>query len=364
MDRLYALEHAPIPFYFKQSVRDFVVEEIPLYGWSGEGEHLILHVRKKELTTWEMIDSIASHVGVKSKEIGYAGLKDKNAMTKQYISLPKKYANAIAGFTHEKIKVLDTFYHNNKIRTGHLKGNRFFIRLKKVSPVAAQMILQAIEQIKKEGMPNYFGYQRFGIEGDNYKKGEALVSGVLKERNVKLRRMYISAYQSHLFNLWLSRRIEISKMVANFEISEIETLLNMPKHAIADMKAQPQPFKLMPGDAMMHYPYGRIFRFDGSKEEAARFVARDAVPTGLLSGKRVKHSEDEAYAIEKEFIRPLGEDGSRRYAWVFPEEIEAQYRENDAWMELHFTLPKGSYATVLIEEIAKRDIKSTIKGEA
>ncbi len=360
MNRLYALDHAPIPFYFRQSVRDFVVEEIPLYSWSGMGEHLILHVRKKELTTWEMLEIVASYLGIKTKEIGYAGLKDKNAMTKQFISVHKIHADKMALFSHEKIKIIETHYHDNKIRMGHLKGNRFFIRLKKVTPLAAKMIEQALGQIKKSGMPNFFGYQRFGIEGDNYQKGEAIVSGQLKERNVKLRRMYVSAYQSHMFNLWLSRRIEISKMVASFEASEIESLLNMPKESIAMMKAQAHPFKLMVGDTMMHYPYGRLFAFDGSSDEAERFISRDAVPTGLLNGKRVKHSEADAYSVEKEFVRTMDEDGARRYAWIFPEEIESLYRENEAWMELHFSLPKGSYATVLLEEIAKRNIK----GEA
>ncbi len=357
MDRLYALDHAPIDFYFKQSVRDFVVEEIPLYEFSGEGEHLVLHVRKKEMTTWDMIGAIAAFLGIKTKEIGYAGLKDKNAMTKQYISLHKQHEAKLEGFTHEKIKILEKHYHNNKIRIGHLKGNRFFIRLKKVTPVAAQKIDQALAHIKTQGMPNFFGFQRFGINGENSQKGEAISEGRLKERNVKLRKMYLSAYQSHLFNLWLSRRIEISRMVESFTPKEIENVLNMPLHVIENMKAQTHFLKLMPGDMMMHYPYGRVFGFDGSAEEAERFSARDAVPTGALCGKRLKNAEDWAHEIEKEFLRPLNEDGVRRYAWVFPENIEAEYREAEAWYELHFTLPKGSYATVLIEELAKRNIK-------
>jgi len=91
MDRFYSLDHASIDFHFKQTPRDFVVEEIPLYDFSGEGEHLILFVRKKNLTTNEMLGVFARYLGIKNREIGYAGLKDKHAMTKQYISLHKKH---------------------------------------------------------------------------------------------------------------------------------------------------------------------------------------------------------------------------------------------------------------------------------
>ena len=132
MDRFYSLAYASIDFHFKQSPRDFVVEEIPLYEFSGEGEHLILFVRKKNLTTPEMIGKIARYLGIKNKEIGYAGLKDKHGMTIQHISLPKKFVTQIEKFKHPKIKILETHIHSNKLKIGHLKGNRFFIRLKKV----------------------------------------------------------------------------------------------------------------------------------------------------------------------------------------------------------------------------------------
>jgi tRNA pseudouridine13 synthase len=359
MDRLYFLDHAAIPFHFRQSPRDFVVEEIPLYEWSGEGEHLILHVRKKELTTWDMIRDIAKHLGIKERDIGYAGLKDKNAMTKQYISILKIHEEKLASFSHEKIKILSHHYHNNKIRLGHLKGNRFFIRLKKVTPVASTMIKEAMQNIKLHGMPNYFGYQRFGIEGDNYVKGQAIVEKRLKERNVKMRKMYVSAYQSHLFNLWLSRRIEISKLIKSFDTSELTALLNMPEHDIQAMKKQSHPFKLIEGDTMMHYPHGRLFTFEANDEEIRRFDERLVSPTGLLSGKRVNSAEGQAKLIEEEFAVVMDEDGARRYAWIFPDEMESEYKENEAWMELHFSLPKGSYATVLVEEIAKRKIKES-----
>lgn len=358
MERQYYLPHSAIEFHFRQSPRDFVVDEIPLYPFSGEGEHLVLHVRKKNLSTWQMIDIFSNRLGIKGRDIGYAGLKDKNAQTKQYISLPRKCEQMLENFEHEGIKILEKTYHNNKIRVGHLKGNRFFIRLKKVNPTAAVKIQEALKMIKQQGMPNYFGFQRFGIDGENYKKGQAILAGTLKERNKKLAQFYVNAYQSYLFNDWLSRRIQISKLVESFGIDELSTVVPLPKEELQAMKAQKHPFKLIHGDVMMHYPYGKIFHYE-SNEEVERFSKRDISVSGLLSGKRATRAVGLAEAIEKEYDAiSAGIDGARRYGWIFPEEIEGEYKENDAWFELHFTLPKGCYATVLIEEIAKRPIQT------
>lgn len=358
MERQYYLPHSPIEFHFRQSPRDFVVDEIPLYPFTGEGEHLVLHVRKKNLSTWQMCDIFSNHLGIKGRDIGYAGLKDKNAQTKQYISLPRRFEPMLENFEHEGIKILSKTYHNNKIRVGHLKGNRFFIRLKKVTPVAATKITAALKMIKQYGMPNYFGFQRFGIGGENYKKGEAILAGTFKEKNKKLSQFYVNAYQSFLFNDWLSRRIEISKLVEGFKIDELCSILPLPKEEIVSMKKQPHPFKLIHGDVMMHYPYGKLFHYV-DETEVERFNARDISVSGLLSGKRATRAEGLALQIEHDYDRAgNGIDGARRYGWIFPEEIEGEYKEQEAWFELHFTLPKGCYATVLIEEIAKREIQS------
>jgi tRNA pseudouridine13 synthase len=356
MDRFYSLAHASIDFHFKQSPRDFVVEEIPLYEFSGEGEHLILQVRKKNLTTNEMIGQIARYLGIKNKEIGYAGLKDKNAMTVQYISLHKKYEEALENFNFDGIKILSKTYHNNKIRIGHLRGNRFYIKLKKVNPTSAAKIDEALKNIEAFGMPNFFGYQRFGKDGDNHILGEKRAKGEARERNPRVKKLLINAYQSHLFNLWLSRRLEINSLVSSFKVEEIETLLNMPNEEVKKMKAQKHPFKLISGDVMEHYPHGRLFDFEGDEEDLKRFEARDISVTGLLCGKKVRLASQNARVVEKDYDDEINADGARRYAWVYPTEIEGRFNQVEAQYEMNFTLPKGSYATVLIEEIAKRKI--------
>lgn len=356
MDRFYSLGHSAIDFHFKQTARDFVVEEIPLYEFSGEGEHLILFVRKKNTSTPEMINQICKYLNIKIKDVGYAGLKDKHAMTKQYISLHKKHEAAMDAFEDENIKVISKTYHNNKIRIGHLKGNRFFIKVKKVNPTDAKKIDEALKNISLYGMPNFFGYQRFGNDGDNHILGEKIAKGEHKERNPRVKTLLINAYQSHLFNLWLSRRLEINTLVSNFSVDEIENILNLPNEEVKKLKAQKHPFKLMSGDVMEHYPHGRLFEFDGSDHDFERFNNRDISVTGLLCGKKTKYADGIAGTIEKEFTDDVNIDGARRYAWVYPTDVEGRFKDQEAQYEFNFTLPKGSYATVLIEEIAKKEL--------
>ena len=356
MDRFYSLNHSSIDFHFRQTPRDFVVEEIPLYEFSGEGEHLVLHVRKKSMSTLELISAIAKYLKIKNKDIGYASLKDKHAMTKQYISLHKKHEADLENFKIDNVKILSKTYHNNKIRIGHLKGNRFFIKLKKVNPTSAAKIDEALKNIEKYGMPNFFGYQRFGNDGDNHILGEKIAKGEKKERNPKVKKLLISAYQSHLYNLWLSRRLEINTLIEKFKPEELEELLNMPLDELKKLKKQKHCFKLISGGIIEHYPHGRLFEFNGEEEDLERFNNRDISPTGLLCGKKVRLSSDSSRVIEKDFDDEINADGARRYAWVFPEDMEGRFKQEEAQYELNFSLPKGSYATVLIEELAKKKI--------
>jgi len=353
MDRLFFLDHSPIDFYFKQSPSTFVVEEVLLYPFSNDGEHLVLKVRKKNLTTWQMLKAFSEQLGVKMKEIGYAGLKDKNALAYQYISINKKFEKKLENFSNENIKILETFRHKNKLRIGHLKGNSFFIRLKKVDPIGAKKIENVLEIIKKEGFPNYFGYQRFGIDGKNYLLGKEII----KKKINKKEKFLINSYQSHLFNLWLSKRVEISKFVKSFNKDELKNLLNLSGAYIDELKAQKQFFKLLRGDIACHYPFGKFFAVLDLIDESKRFIKREIAPTGLLPGIKVQRSNDIARDIEKDFDdQDLKISGDRRFAWVFLKDLEIEYKEEKAWMELKFFLPKGSYATVLLEEIAHKSL--------
>ena len=130
----------------------------------------------------------------------------------------------------------------------------------------------------------------------------------------------------------------------------------MPNDEVTKMKAQTHPFKLISGDTMEHYPYGKLFEFDGATEDLERFNDRLISVTGLLCGTKVRMSTGVAGEIEKDFDDEINADGARRYAWIYPTDIEGRFNPVEAQYEMNFTLPKGAYATVLIEEIAKRKI--------
>ena len=346
------LTHSPIQIHFKQNKEDFIVTEIPLYEFSGEGEHLIIKFRKKDLTTWHALEIFANYVNCRVRDIGYAGLKDKNAMTIQYISIHKQYEERLKSFKHEQIKILETTYHNNKIKIGHLKGNKFFIRLKRVLVKDVPKIKLVLLKLKEFGMANYFGYQRFGIEGDNYIKGEEIICGTLKEKNRKLKQMYLNSYQSLKFNNWLSKRIEISKIIDSFHVDKLVKILNIPMNELKTMKKQKHPFKVMRGDVMSHYPFGKIFHVENLEEESEKFLLKDRVPTGLLIGKKSKMAIHTALLYEDEIVRQTSLlNGSRRFSWVYLNDLKSEYKEEKNHFELSFSLPKGSYATEVIEQI-------------
>lgn len=382
--RLYHLSHSPINYYFNPSPRDFVVREIPLYEASGSGEHLILYVRKKGISTFELLDILSSVLGCKVRDIGYAGLKDKMATTYQYISihhsLQARLSQALPYLESRQIKILSLIPHHNKLKIGHLRGNMFFVRLKKVNPQNAHKINCILAQIAHSGFPNYFGDQRFGKEGDNFVQGRMLgykqedkklqeqhlfFSTSKKTKNKKLSNFLISSYQSHLFNLWLKTRIQFSQILRNFTPNEVLEALHTPilpllnpfakycnKALLQDLQKQPTFFVLLPGDVMCHYPHGKMYVCDNQNMESQRFFQHEVSPMGALCGSKLFSAHDIALKFEDGFLdHELYAIGSRRYAWVWASEISSHYKEQEAHYELCFSLPKGSYATVFLESL-------------
>ena len=363
---LYALTHAPIEAYFSKNSDDFVVREIPLYEFSGDGEHLIVEISKKDMTTQEALHVLSEVTGAKMRDFGYAGLKDKQGMTTQFISMPRKFEGNLANFSHEKMKILSLNAHKNKLRIGHLKGNSFFIRLKKVLPSNAKKLEQAFVSINKMGYANYFGYQRFGKFGDNAATGlELLKNGTIngkKSKNPKLNDFLISAYQSDLFNRWLSKRVEISRFAQDFSLGELAQIYPYLDNAILkNLKSQKRFFKLIEGEVLGHYPHGKCFLCEDLDAEGARFDARDITSCGLIAGAKVYEAQGAARMIEDQIFAQANEykakmTGSRRFAWCYLEDTNYKYNEEKAHFTINFTLQKGSYATVVLEEILHKNI--------
>jgi len=163
--------------------------------------------------------------------------------------------------------------------------------------------------------------------------------------------MYINAYQSYLFNSWLSKRVEISKLVDSFEAKDIAGKIGLDVDIVKELQKQKHPFKILKGDLFNHYPYGKLFYVEDTQEESEKFFNHDRVPTGLLAGSKTKLAIEDAQVFEKDFIEDTKEAGSRRFAWIFPSDISSEYKEEKAWFELSFELPKGSYATEVISEL-------------
>ncbi|WP_104686245.1 tRNA pseudouridine(13) synthase TruD [Helicobacter felis] len=353
--RFFASSHAPIDFYFKKCSRDFSVCEEPLYPFSGSGDHTILKVRKKDRSTWEMLSLFSQISGCKMADFGYAGLKDKQAITTQYISLPKIHAPALEKHAptllEHGIKILEISAHSHKIRLGHLKGNHFFMRLKKLKPTDAHKIEHVLGFLKTYGFPNYFGAQRFGKKGDNFKQSAP--------RSKKLNAFFLSSYQSHLFNHWLSARMRLNTLLAYFSAQELRAeFANLKLDTLKALQDQEHYFKLLEGDILCHYPFGKYFVHEDPLN-SARLITQEIAPTGLLTGQKVMHAQNLAWSLECPYAHPLKAQGDRRYALVFPAEVRFSYISQEAQGKLEFFLPKGAYATVFLEEIAGRTLFSS-----
>ena len=331
MERIYLDEKEPIHFKFEQNREDFIVDEIGL-KWKGNGNFAIYHVEKFELTTWDMIAIFAEFLNIPAEKIGYAGLKDKHATTTQYISFETKYEKELKKFKHAQIKILETTRHTHSIRMGDLEGNRFRINLFEINPIQAGQIEKLARKSEKLGLPNYFGYQRFGRDEDSIQQATDMVAGDLHVNDAKVRKFLVSIYQSVRFNEWLAERVMISR------------------------EKNGGKFLLLEGDL---YITNEDKLFTPKQIQQKDFEAKKVVPTGLLCGRNVFRSRAEAGEIEAKYDDGfVYEKGLRRRAIIFPKDTSINYKNNFDMMNIVFTLPKGSYATVFLENIASKMFKA------
>ncbi|MCF6310785.1 MAG: tRNA pseudouridine(13) synthase TruD [Sulfurimonas sp.] len=318
-----------ISFKFFQTPTDFNVDEVMDGEFKGKGNYLILHVKKVEMTTWDMVAIFAEYLAVPAQKIGYAGLKDKHATTTQYISVDSSYEKMLKKFHHKQIKILKTTRHSHSIRMGDLAGNRFSINLHFVDNIDSGRIEKVARKIAKNGLPNYFGYQRFGRDNDSIKQAQDMIKGEIFIEDNKIKNFLISIYQSTFFNDWLRERVELSREKNDGKFLLLDGDVYMSK----DKKLSTP--KIMPN---------------------REFENNRLVPTGLLCGRDVFRARDEAREIEKEYDDEfLQEKGYRREALIYPKDIECNYVRKETKLNISFTLPKGSYATVFLESIANKN---------
>ena len=332
LNREYLQNGDVIDFDFEQNEKDFIVDEIPHVEYKGKGNFLIMLVKKVEMTTWDMIAEFAKHLNIPAEKIGYAGLKDKHATTTQYISVEAKYENAMKKFKHKQIKIIYRTRHNHSIRMGDLAGNRFKINLYGVEPIEAGRIEKLATKSAKSGLPNYFGYQRFGRDGDSIEQAKDMIAGDIHIEDAKVKKFLISIYQSQFFNEWLKERVLFSRENNN------------------------GVYKLLEGD-IYQTTEGKIFTPKNIPTQD--FADAKIMPTGLLCGRGVYRARGDARKIEEKYDDGfLYEKGLRRPAIIFPKDVVCKYDKNFAKFTLEFTLQKGSYATVFLENVANRNLKA------
>jgi len=294
----------------KRLNEDFIVTELPLQLPSGAGEHLWLDVEKNGANTAFVAQQLAAAAGVEERDVGYAGLKDRYAITRQWFSiyLPKGETPDLTQLQHPEFKVLGQSRHVKKLRPGDLLGNRFRIVLRDVTG-DRDAIEANLKAVASHGVPNYFGAQRFGHDGGNVEQGRAMLAREIRVRNPKKKGIYLSAVRSFVFNEVLALRIQ-----------------------------QGLWGKTLPGDVM---------------DEAGQ-------PTGPLWGRGRVTTTDQAQALENgvaerhavlcDGMEHAGLDQERRSLVASPGEMAWEWPHADQ-LVITFSLPAGNYATSVLGEI-------------
>jgi tRNA pseudouridine13 synthase len=332
----------------KVQLEDFEVEEIPAYQPCGAGDFLYLWVEKRGMGAEYFTRQVAQRLGIAAGEVGMAGLKDRHAVTRQMISVPGRAEERLAQLEGDGVRLVRVSRHGNKLKSGHLHGNRFRILVRDVDPGARpdDRLAPLLERLRREGLPNFYGPQRFGRGGETLQLGLALLRGQPPPpsasgrphnlRNPFLRKLALSAAQAGLFNDYLARRLR-------------DGLLR----------------RVLLGDVMSKWPFGGLFVVTDQAREQERFDGRETVCTGPIFGRKTFAAAAEA--SEREAAVLAGFDlngaafarfgkvaqGTRRHNLVYADDLAAATAPEGVWLTL--TLPAGSYATVLLREVMKNE---------
>lgn len=388
-------DEPPIGGAWKLRPEDFVVEEIPAYPASGTGTHLHLWIEKRGLTTRDALRRLARALGRSERDFGYAGLKDARAVTRQRVSIEHADPAQLEGFAEEGLRVLAVERHGNKLKPGHLRGNRFEILLRGADPAELERARRSLARLAAHGVPNAFGPQRFGRAANAHRLGRALLLGdaeefarlwlgesgpeeddatrrarelgragayrealevlprwmreerpllaalaagetparALRRLDLALQRFFVSAWQAALFNRVLARRLTTCG-------------------------------ELAAGDVAYLHRNGACFLVEDPAREGPRARAFEISPSGPLFGTRMLRAEGAPGAIEDEVLAaegldlerlgsagklaPSGERRALRSALVDPE-VEA----TPEGLRCAFALAPGCYATVVLSELTK-----------
>jgi len=393
----------------RQRPEDFLVEELPAYEPSGEGEHLYIMIQKTNLSTLQMVGIVARHFRVPIGSVGFAGLKDKVAVTRQVVSvhIPGRKPESFPALSHPRLEVVWMDLHANKLRRGHLRGNRFSIRVRGVEPTRVVHAKRAMEILMEKGVPNRFGAQRFGRCGNNHLVGRSILRGDAAGAVRELLASDLDAFPEHAAarDLFLTGRYaEAAGLMPEGAEAEAAVLRALaqgrtPAQAIRAMPHTARSFflssfqsavfnavldqrlergdwdRLLPGDIACKRENGACFAVDSAvlaePATADRLASQEISPTGPMWGLSMLRAGDEPGAIETAALAATGaapEDFERlrsgtgeevrgerralRVAVGLPH-VEGGCDEHGPYIRCAFDLPAGSFATVVMQEIMK-----------
>ncbi len=404
----------------KERDEDFIVDEVPLYQPSGRGEHIYLYVEKRGLSTIQLRDELARHFRVRPQAIGHAGLKDKHAITRQVMSIhtPGKRPEDFPSFDHPRIKILWIDLHENKLQRGHLAGNRFSIKVRGVEATAALRAQKALDMLARVGLPNRFGVQRFGYLRNNHLVGRAMILGdargamdhllgsgavmpklqrdsrlaydegdygsafhlmpkVFKGERQALRVLadggdhaaalmaidataagfFISSFQSAIFNGVLNRRVTEGTLD---RLVEGDVAFVIKSRAVFDVRAETL----------------------AEPDLAARLGRFEVAPSGPMWGTTMKRAsgaidhaelgalEDVGVTVEdlhaceaRDGYLMIGGDRRPLRIPVMGPEVEGGLDEHGSYVRCAFELPRGSFATTVMDEVMKAPLEEELADE-
>ena len=313
----------------KAECADFVVKEQLGYDMSGDGEFVAVKVRKTDCNTLFVGEQLAKFAGISARNMSYAGLKDRKAVTEQWFSLqmPGQPTPDFSQFSLEGVEILDVTRHQRKIRIGSLQGNHFEILLRNVEETDELKV--RLDFLAKNGFPNYFTEQRFGRDGNNLTQALRWANGEIKVKDRNKRSFYLSAARSEMFNLIVSKRME----------------LNLAQ-------------QILVGDVLQLNGSHSWFVVDESEDLAQlqqRLAQQDILLTAPLIGEEEKSAvdfENEIFAQHQALFALMRQErmkAARRPILMQPQHFQWQFEPNG--LRLQFALPAGSYATALIREL-------------
>jgi len=392
----------PIGGVIKARPDDFMVDELPLYEPCGEGEHLYLRVRKAGMAHVEVVQLLARHCGVNESAIGFAGMKDRHAVTEQTFSVHLPGKPDPEPPTHPRLSVVWAARHTNKLRRGHLAGNRFAIRVRQVDPTRAPAVLRGLKTLGRIGVPDFYGEQRFGYRFNNHRLGAMLLRGewepllgellgttgsAFPEHQRERREMYDRGELEAAAPKWgpadRAERAAIGALLKgrtredsvraightslSFWISALQSAIF---NHVLDRRLRGLGIdRLVEGDLAWKHSSRACFTVTAEELASGRLEERlqnfEISPSGPLVGPSMTTPTGEPARIEQEVMqefgietalfehRSWGAEGARRplRVHVANGDVDSGVDEHGPYIRTVFELPRGAYATVVLREL-------------